>query len=375
MDRTTRVVMVTIVIGLLTPFARAAAESKPEKEARCTEYADKAVAQYNQAIAHPQCKINVDLVWQPSREFHHAACMKGSRDTADVTTKTRETTLQLCATGPAQTASMPLPAVVEQCERSLLKFCGTWTLNGEQYAQSLSDGSKAILTVTRFDEHSIALHRVDTPDSKNAGMTADYLGNVDGGKMKGKVTYTWPGHIPPVGYGTWDATFTPAPSQPAAAAPPATNSTPSAAPAPIAHGRAEPTQSTPPVAVGSQSVSSANAGDCQLPAMPMSWFNASNKVSSGQLWKINKGTLSYVDAIEHKPMTYAISRPMFWRRWAACAPPQFKPQIADESGYWIWISDDRREAKLFELMSGNHMQMIVRSVPVNLVLADEAQTL
>lgn len=212
------------------------------------------------------------------------------------------------ATGSAQGAAMPLPSEIEQCERSILKFCGQWTLNGGQYTASWSNGARAVMTVTRFDGHSIALHRVDAADSTSEGMTADYLGDVDGGKMKGKVTYTWPDHIPPVGYGTWDATFTP--------------------PAP---------QAAPPMTTGavsnSQNVGSASAEDCPLPAVPLSWLDPSNKRSVGQLWKIDGGVLSYTDAIEHKPARYAIERPRFWKRWAACAPPQFKERIADVSGF------------------------------------------
>ena len=260
----------------------------------------------------------------------------------------------------AAQVSAPLPGAIEPCERSILKFCGQWTWNGAQYAASWSDGSRALLSVTRFDGRSIALHRVDTADSKNTGMSADYVGQIHGGEMKGNVTYTWPGHVPPVGYGTWSAKFDPA----------ASSASPVAPTAPVA---TNPTTSPSAAGAGSPAAGASGAGDCPLPAVPLSWLNATTERSTGQLWKVDEGILSYTDSIQHKAMTLPIRRPMFWRRWAACAPPQFAPQIADDAGFWIWISDDRRQAKLFDLVSGNHMLMTVFTVPAALVLADEEQ--
>jgi hypothetical protein len=53
-----------------------------------------------------------------------------------------------------------------------------------------------------LDGHSVALHRIDDADSSHPGMTADYLGTVEGGTMS-KVTYSWPGHLLlKPGYGT-----------------------------------------------------------------------------------------------------------------------------------------------------------------------------
>src|SRR5262245_6927990 len=66
--------------------------------------------------------------------------------------------------------SPPLPSQINQCERSILKVCGIWARNGEQYTATWSNGAKATVTVTTFDGHAIALHRVDTPDSITAGM-------------------------------------------------------------------------------------------------------------------------------------------------------------------------------------------------------------
>ncbi len=108
------------------------------------------------------------------------------------------------------------------------------------------------------------------------------------------------------------------------------------------------------------------------PAAPISWLDPKNKVVAGQLWKLTGDVLSYTDSFEHKPVSYRISRPLFWRRWAACLPPQFNYLVADVSGWWIWIADDRREAKLFDLSSSDHLSLIGVSVPVDLVVAEEA---
>jgi hypothetical protein len=356
---------VLLVVGLCLPFARAMAESKAEQEVRCNAYADKAVSQYNQAIEHSQCKINVDLVWQPSREFHYASCMKLSRSASETQITVREDTLKLCAMTPEAAATVPLPTEIKQCERSILKFCGTWTLSGGQYAASWSNNARATLTVTRFDGQSIALHRVDTADSVTAGMTADYLGDITGGKMKGKVTYTWPGHMPPVGYGTWDGSFTAAPVSSAAPAgpaqlpPPATSST-SSAPSLM------PTAAT--------NGSAAPGAVCELPAAPVNWFSDSYKRSSGQMWKLTGDVLTYTDGTDHKPVSFRVSRPAFWKRWKACTP-DYVVKATRENGFWIWISDDRREARVFDILSSNvhdnYMLMVVMP-PVNFVLEEEA---
>jgi hypothetical protein len=263
------------------------------------------------------------------------------------------------AAGQAHSAAIALPAVIQECERSLLRFCSTWTLNGGQYTASWPDGARATLTVSRFDDHAIALHRVDTGDSKNAGMTAEYVGEVDGGRMKGKVTYTWPGHTPPVGFGTWDATFTPAAPQAAPATAPTT--APSAAPT----GREN---------AGARPAAQASTGDdCALPMAPANWTSDSYKRSAGQMWKLNGDMLSYTDMLEHKPVSFRVRRPAFWLRWKACAAPSSVAQQGD-AGYWIWVSDDRRDARIFYMTSSSdHFMLVVRLPPVNVVLDEEAQ--
>src|SRR5215510_14920114 len=108
--------ILALVLGTIGPLAHAAAETPQEQGARCNAYAERAVAQYNAAAAHPQCHINVDLVWQPSRDFHVAACMKMSRTVAEQTTTTRDNLLQGCATAPVQASSIALPTELKQCE-------------------------------------------------------------------------------------------------------------------------------------------------------------------------------------------------------------------------------------------------------------------
>ena len=87
--------ILTLVIGMIGLLSHAAAETPDEQRARCNAYAERAVAQYNAAAAHPQCHINVDFVWQPSREFHVAACMKVSRTVAEQTATTRDNVLHV----------------------------------------------------------------------------------------------------------------------------------------------------------------------------------------------------------------------------------------------------------------------------------------
>lgn len=209
--------LVPIILAATLPHS-VAAETPAAKQARCAQYAARAAAQYNEAIAHPQCSINVDLMWQPSRDYHYQACMAVSKEIADGQMASRDNVLQACAAAaPVVTAPTPLPTQLEECERSLFKFCGTWTKTGAGYTAQWSNGAKATFTITRFDGHTIALHRVDTGDSTSAGMVGDYLGTIDGGSISGKATFSWPGHFP-VGYATWTATFTlPAPAAPAAA--------------------------------------------------------------------------------------------------------------------------------------------------------------
>ena len=77
MDKNCRILI--LLFGFVGVLPQAVAETPEEQQSRCNTYADRAVAQYNSAAAHPQCHINVDLVWQPSRDFHYAACMKSSR--------------------------------------------------------------------------------------------------------------------------------------------------------------------------------------------------------------------------------------------------------------------------------------------------------
>lgn len=238
MQSGTKIAMSVLVLGtLLRVTLLQAAEAPAAKQVRCNTYANRAVEQYNQAIAHPQCSLNVDTMWQPNHEFHYQACMHLGRDVIDGQTASRDNVLQGCSTSTASTstggtsAASPAPAAqtpialppqLKECERSLLKFCGSWILNGQQYVATWENGAKATLTVTRFDGHSIALHRIDAGDSSAAGMTGDYLGQIEGGNISGKATYAWPGHFP-VGYGTWTATFTPAvAAAPTAPAPPAT---------------------------------------------------------------------------------------------------------------------------------------------------------
>jgi hypothetical protein len=178
----------------------------------------------------------------------------------------------LCAPFAQSVVAQPiaLPNDIKQCERSLVKVCGTWTGNGQRYAATWSNGTKAIVTVTSFDGHAIVLHRIDANDSANAGMTADYVGEINGSSMKGRVTYTWPGHQPPIGFGTWDATFTAATSAVSQSAPPqpaeAAAPTPTAPPTPTGMAASEQRANSSPSAEVKATVATAvSVGQSQPP--------------------------------------------------------------------------------------------------------------
>jgi len=52
----------------------------------------------------------------------------------------------------------------------------------------------ALLTVEKFDQSAILIHRTDTGGS-TAGLTAVYKGIMKADHMEGDVTWTWPGHF------------------------------------------------------------------------------------------------------------------------------------------------------------------------------------
>lgn len=102
-----------------------------------------------------------------------------------------------------------LPARINE-EESVAHYQAIWTLNGDHYDGSWSEGgtATAILTVTSFTPQSVVIHRTDTAQSVSAGLTATYTGHIsaDGNSiLDGKVKWIWPGHRGYPGKGSWTA--------------------------------------------------------------------------------------------------------------------------------------------------------------------------
>jgi hypothetical protein len=80
------------------------------------------------------------------------------------------------------------PAQMRVCERKISMVCGTWTLNGDKYSATWEDGSTADITIVRFQPGSGEFRRVDF--GKNAGLTATYIGAVEGRTLVGQVYWS-----------------------------------------------------------------------------------------------------------------------------------------------------------------------------------------
>jgi hypothetical protein len=76
-----------------------------------------------------------------------------------------------------------------------LKGHAEWTLSG----------AVADLTIERFDLDGVVLHRVDTV-GRTPGITAVYTGKIEGNRIEGNVTWSWPGHWSTSPSSTWYAT-------------------------------------------------------------------------------------------------------------------------------------------------------------------------
>jgi hypothetical protein len=318
------------------------------------QYAQRAVQQYNLGVSHPQCNIKVDLRWQPVYENHFTACMHSPKFLMDSEQATRDNILRSCgawdgntgvtapstpppaASGPpppppAATPSAPailasLPTQMAECEHpNGLNVCGQWVWTGQAYSAHWANGAVATITVTRFDGHSVAFHRVDLSNSISVGLTSDMQGQVSSdGHMSGSVTWTWPAVVPPVAVGTWDATFTPMPAAAPVAPPPSAVPTPSAAPTP-------PTGSvTGTASQGTMNVFCGQNAELDGYSFPSPTFGSNGKVIGG--------VLSYTDTTTNKPVSFIVMRPAGFRPQANC---QGEMAIAG-----IWLS----QKKVFRLI-------------------------
>jgi hypothetical protein len=77
---------------------------------RCTQYAQRAVAQYQLMTSHPQCKVNDDLRWQNNIDNHYNACIGLPEFIAKNEEAARDSHLQACGGLTAAAAGSPAAA-------------------------------------------------------------------------------------------------------------------------------------------------------------------------------------------------------------------------------------------------------------------------
>jgi hypothetical protein len=96
-----------------------------------------------------------------------------------------------------------LPTSMTECESGLCNSGGngpgTWTFSGREGTAVLPVlGVTANLTIERFDSGAVVIHRKDT-SQKSLGLTVAYTGKLNGNRVEGDVSYSWPGNanVPP----------------------------------------------------------------------------------------------------------------------------------------------------------------------------------
>ena len=86
---------------------------------------------------------------------------------------------------------------------------GIWTFAGRDgYGQWPRSGAIANLTVVRFDAGGVVIRRVDK-DGRTPGLIATYTGSINGKRIDGNVTWSWPGLWNGSSTGKWFATLPP----------------------------------------------------------------------------------------------------------------------------------------------------------------------
>ena len=111
-------------------------------------------------------------------------------------------------------AGSSVPQYLQECENGGTEFCGTWSLQGNQYYANWDNGATATLNVEHWDASGVVLTRYDSGGS-SAGLSARYEGQINGNIIEnGKVTWTWNGKT---WSGNWKANWnsnmaTPAPT-------------------------------------------------------------------------------------------------------------------------------------------------------------------
>jgi hypothetical protein len=108
------------------------------------------------------------------------------------------------AKSSAKSQSQPAsPVTMTECEGT--NNCATWTFLGTQGNGQWPSGEIANLSVQRFDDNSVVIHRADSTGS-SAGLTATYTGKRHDDRIGGEFTSSWPGHWDSKS-GNWYATI------------------------------------------------------------------------------------------------------------------------------------------------------------------------
>jgi hypothetical protein len=104
-----------------------------------------------------------------------------------------------------------IPARMTECEGNQCVAGGggpgIWTFNRtEGRGRWPGSGAIANLSVERWDSGIVIIHRTDTA-GRTPGITATYIGKIQGNRVDGDVTWAWPGHWSKPAVGKWYATI------------------------------------------------------------------------------------------------------------------------------------------------------------------------
>lgn len=100
---------VVLTLALVVVACAPAAYGAPSQATkdRCTQYAQRAVAQYQMMTSHPQCRVNDDLRWQNNIDNHYNACIAVPEFIIKGEEAARDSHLQACGGLTPATAGSP----------------------------------------------------------------------------------------------------------------------------------------------------------------------------------------------------------------------------------------------------------------------------
>jgi len=115
------------------------------------------------------------------------------------------------AQGPSGIPGELIECENNQCETKGDKGSAIWLLDGNHGDAQWGYGAHGKLTVERFDDSGVVIHRVDPAGTQTPGLTGDYTGKRNGDRIDGTVVWTWPNVWSKPITGTWYATIAHAP--------------------------------------------------------------------------------------------------------------------------------------------------------------------